>query len=292
MRRTRPSPPARTRRAVTVLELLVVLAVVGVLLALLLPAISASRAAARRVACADGLRQAALATVSFAQSEGRFPATAREAAPFRLLAPRLELTTPGREDGWQTPAVLACPGDGLLSVTTGQISYRFNDGTAAILSDYDGTAAPFRGRPSGPQEVSLADVTDGLSQTAILSERLADGPPDGRRGVRGVDVPGQLTAEGLLAACPAAAGGPSQLEAMPRLRQRAGYVHGLPPNADSCYDMQTRFNPGNAAVAATSLHGGGVNVAFGDGRVTMVGNEVDAAVWRAAGTRAGGELTQ
>ena len=44
-----------------------------------------------------------------------------------------------------------------------------------------------------------------------------------------------------------------------------------------------------AQVAARSLHSGGVNVALADGSVRFVSNNVDLAVWRAAGTRAGGE---
>ena len=52
---------SRKRRGLALVELLVVIAIIGVLVALLLPAIQAAREAARRAACANHLKQIALA---------------------------------------------------------------------------------------------------------------------------------------------------------------------------------------------------------------------------------------
>ena len=64
------------RRGFTLVELLVVIAVIGVLVGLLLPAVQAARAAARVTSCINNMRQIGLATHMFADSNhGRFPQT-------------------------------------------------------------------------------------------------------------------------------------------------------------------------------------------------------------------------
>jgi len=60
-------------RGVTILELVVVVSIIGMLVALLLPAVQSARDAARRLSCQNNLRNIGLAAVGFETTYQRFP---------------------------------------------------------------------------------------------------------------------------------------------------------------------------------------------------------------------------
>ena len=63
----------RQRTGFTLVELLAVIAIIGILIALLLPAINAARAAARRTSCANNMRQLGLGIINYESTHGAYP---------------------------------------------------------------------------------------------------------------------------------------------------------------------------------------------------------------------------
>jgi prepilin-type N-terminal cleavage/methylation domain-containing protein/prepilin-type processing-associated H-X9-DG protein len=74
------SPIHRQRIGFTLVELLVVIAIIGILIALLLPAVQAARAAARRAKCQSNIKNVSLAVLNYE--------SARKRAPFGMTFPK------------------------------------------------------------------------------------------------------------------------------------------------------------------------------------------------------------
>ena len=138
----------------------------------------------------------------------------------------------------------------------------------------------------------LAEVTDGLSQTAMISELIAGKKDDFPGGSGGQGVRGDL--RGLWAHI---------------WMGSAAYTHRLTPNnsaGDAINDLWCdplpeqglpcalsdfpRAPGGHEYAAARSRHPGGVNVAFGDGHVDFFADAIDLAYWQAISTIDGEEV--
>ena len=311
------------RRGFTVLELLAVIGVVGLLLALLLPAVMRSRAAARRSACGQNLRQIGLAAHAYVASHDCFPPGFMPGGTLHSrLIPYLtgeagEAAPDGIGHAYSATPTYLCPADpppgpggpdeGIPVLRT---NYFGNAGTNAAPPTFDyGTfyVHPERAR-AGARVVRPRDVRDGLSTTAFMAEGLPSDTEAGWPWVLASPAPEgaaqRLPVDRMRAECAASTAvlGRSLEESFHFTRgtgwnlgggDNLRYDHLMSPNGRCCVfaaDAPGSGSTSQGTFGAASAHGGGVNLLAADGAVHFIGEEIDRALWLAIGTSRGGEV--
>ena len=291
-----------TRSGWTLVELLVVIGIVGILLAITLPAVMMARSVVSRVGCGNNLRQIALAAQLYESSHRVYPGDDSDTTTFRVWPEStslLEKTLPWIEEAefdlTHVPSVFRCPADAFGGEDDQRASYLVCYGTNANhrgprespSSDND----PSWGHPgfgqAGPHGWRAADFQRGLSNTAILSEQRARPWGMLRKDVRAEDSLwyfDQTTASDPQAAC---------LDGTLRTRETISsnwgiwwglipsgrltdYDHGLPPFAQPCLWGSVS----GIHFAPSSQHDGIVTVAYADGHLQTFGHSVDLVTWR------------
>jgi prepilin-type N-terminal cleavage/methylation domain-containing protein/prepilin-type processing-associated H-X9-DG protein len=148
--------------AFTLVELLTVIAIIGILAALLLPALEQSKVRARRIQCVGNLREIGLATHLFANDHGgKFPTqvSTNEGGSLEFVTAGYQITRPQRfyfsyrhffplADALATPKLLACPADSERWAATNFIQFNNRNLSYAI-----GLVAD----PNNPMAVLTAD---------------------------------------------------------------------------------------------------------------------------------------
>lgn len=181
----------RQRNAFTLVELLVVMTIIGLLMALLLPAVQSAREAGRRTACTNNLFQLTLAAIRFDEQSGFIPGW-RNRGPGKLALvvswPVVVLPNMERNDistAWGNPGTppnpyisfFVCPSSPPEALTKPWLSYAGNCGSGNNANRWDGVMTDTMA--TGPQasRISFDDVAsgDGTPTTILLTERCGSG---------------------------------------------------------------------------------------------------------------------
>jgi prepilin-type N-terminal cleavage/methylation domain-containing protein/prepilin-type processing-associated H-X9-DG protein len=305
--------PRRSEKAFTLVELLIVVAVIAVLIGLLLPAVQKVRETASRTKCQCNMGQLALATIHHEQTFGRFPAGYQTLSSAGnpsgwgwsvSVLPYLEQANLARKIGLDRSILdeanaayresrlphFVCPSDPAPeshefelpaspinanepSATRNPV--KFASSQYVAVSGTTATDGPDNnGVMFRDSQVTAGEVTDGLSQTLLLGERSSNlGLGIWHGAVPGLQV---------------------------RQPARRDGMHGEVKQAvfpSSCLVLGTTRGMGaldsDAKPADTfgSFHQSGANMAFTDGHAVFFPGFQSGELLSALATRSGGEAS-
>lgn len=262
----------------TLIELMAVLAIIGTLIGLILPAVQRARESSRKMQCSSNMKQMGLALSNYEQAKKRFPPGNDQIAnrlhawssfilPFMeqsAVSDRIDYTKP-----WDDPAGNLSKVDITIPnyvCPSGVKQFPGKQDYGGILGAYikpDGEALnPLSTRDEHggilyatdadyKQSATAASVSDGLSRTLMVAEavdREMAGAPD-------------------------------------------DHVHGDACWAcgNNCFPLNSRVINDPSVDAFRSVHVGGLHGLYGDGHVSFLSDRLDVRVLIAICTRTGGE---
>lgn len=306
------------RNGITLIEMVVVLAIIGMLCSILIPAVQRVRETARRVGCQSNLRQIGVGVADYESLYGVLPNGSGlrfTLLPFLGMSDIYSRYDPTIQSAGREPAydrirpikipLYLCPSEYVDpiqkwswggTVTASSYPSCFGSGLVASNFTFDGAFGVWGMTYSGPPcpMIRLSDITDGTSNVAAISEWLIGGLEKRRLravwetplmyGPLQVDVYRDLCE--YLPADPASLGWTgSEFHGFPWYSGAIGlgqYNHMLPPNRPSCLNGVGVIK---GIHTAGSMHAGGVHLLYVDGHLEFQSENIDRRVWQRLGGR-------
>ena len=286
----------RRHSGFTVLELVTVISILGIVVSLLLVGINVVRESARRTKCTNNLKQIGLGLLNYESAYHVFPRGCAQQThgPLVCILPYIEQESLFATIDFSTDMdgnliakkarvdLFRCPST-LLQELGGRTDYTLNRGN---------TLAMLRNDPWFFDEKFFprtSNFSKGSSGTPLFSETCprVEGVEKGsmleldRRNILSNDDSKHFETE---------CAGSALNVARSRIDNgrfwygggTANYFHIFTPNSRSCSNGNlVQFS----LYTATSMHSGGVNILFADGRVVFTSDGVDNLTWQSLGAR-------
>lgn len=296
----------------TLIEFLVVLAVIGLLISLLLPAVQSAREASRRMQCRNNLKQIGFAMHNYVEAHGVFPiswgdtrwtSNSKNAAWLALILPQLDqaalysninfasdLDPANRSAAGTVVRVYLCPSDSTPTVRTDRMRAQSSPlGFPAAVTNYRGVGGsnwshgPFVRSESTGRNAGMAECfrfgngifTGGYLEPAFYGPPIVTRPADIQDGMSNTMATGESVADWCSQSWWYWFSWPNGTMAIP-LNYCSAY--------SDCYDDWTRN------FGFHSRHLGGAHFLVADGSVRFVSENIYPPAYYAMGTIMSSEI--